>query len=862
MSNYLFTRRAFLATAAAVSGISISGQSDGTIESEFQDIPNAYRMRMHWYVFGPAWTPDEGERQLKLMADAHIGGVLLFPTYPITVDNPGEGVHNQRYLSSEYLSTLRSITGACKRAGLTFDMVLGTGWPYGGPSVSLDQSAQTLRMAYGTPTLKPGERIIASSTHDSHAIAFYSAPTRMEVKRAALGAEGLVVDHYNPEALRQFLRDVGDKLLGAIPKGEIRSIFCDSFEVYRATWTEKLPQVFASARGYDLIPQLSALFDPADPLNHDVRCDFWRTLAEQTEEAFVRPLGEWAHANGVTTQVEAYGTPPVSIRAYRHVDIPTGEHYEWKEFSSSRWASSGGHLAGKPVILAEAWTWLGLPNRFADTLEQLKLCSDLHFLSGINALYGVTYAYSPVKLGSPGWVPYFGPSTNHTSPYWPYFSYFSDYVNRASFVLQQGKPVADVALYLPMEDAMAEAGMEQFLPNWAVRDRMSSNGPPPEFSLKNALHYESDIVKTIVTNGFSLDGVDTFTMNSNMSVERGRLRQGDGDYAILVLPNLTGVDAESLQQIQAFVKSGGTLIATKRLPDRAWGLKNREERKARVRELVSQLFGAEPAREYREGKLGQGRVIFCPDEQGSFRKALLTAQPDIVFETASPDVSFVHRRATGRDFYFLANTSEQPQELDGTFRVGHKTPELWNLNTGATEELVVFEHVGAGTRVPFVLGPLESKVIAFSPAGRQPAASHTNLPLAAGGARVFDNGSYFYTNSGGRKTVPVSGIPAAYRLTPNWRLTLGDQPYDLDELKSWTELPKSRYFSGTGVYEAEFDIPDFQGLGIELDLGSVRENRGYPLERRRVRCCVDASVPLRHHAFGQAGTQPSSGGCH
>jgi len=58
-------------------------------------------------------------------------------------------------------------------------------------------------------------------------------------------------------------------------------------------------------------------------------------------------------------------------------------------------------------------------------------------------------------------VPYFGPATNHTSPYWPHFSHFADYVNRATFVLQQGKPVADVAVYLPMEDVMAEAGTEQ-----------------------------------------------------------------------------------------------------------------------------------------------------------------------------------------------------------------------------------------------------------------------------------------------------------------------------------------------------------------------------------------------------------------
>lgn len=825
MSNYHFTRRNFLASAIAGAALPIPAQTGSNTESEFREVPNSYRMRMHWYVFGPAWTAEEGARQLKLMAGAHIGGVLLFPAYPIAVDNPGEGIHNERYLSPEYLKTLAAITAECKRAGLTFDMVLGTGWPYGGPSVTLEQSAHLLRMAQASgdsaqpPVLKHDERLVATRNRTL----FYSAPTRMEVKRAAAGAEGLVVDHYNPEAVRQFLKDVGDKLLGAIPAGEIRSIFCDSFEVYRATWTERLPEIFQSARGYDLLPQLPALFDTNDPHSRDLRCDFWRTLAEQTETGFIRPLGEWAKSRGVTTQVEAYGTPPNSIRAYRHVDIPTGEHYEWKEFSSSRWASSGGHLAGKPVILAEAWTWLGLPNRFADTLEQLKLCSDLHFLSGINAMYGVTYAYSPLKLGSPGWVPYFGPSTNHTSPYWPYFSHFADYVNRSTLVLQQGKPVADVALYLPMEDAMAEAGMEQFLPNWAVRDRMSSNGPPPEFSLKNALHYESDVVKGIITNGFALDGVDTFTMNSEMRTDTGRLRQGDGDYGILVLPNLTGIDVESLRQIRRFVDGGGVLIATKRLPDRAWGLQDRDARTAQVRELVAQLFGAQALREYRERQVGRGRTVFCPDEQGSFRKALLGSQPDIRFKQASEHVSFVHRRDPGRDFYFLVNTSEQRHDLDATFRVGHKAPSLWDLKTGATHPMVVFEHVSDGTRVPFTLQPLESKVIAFTAESRQPGAVHTDLPLESGGARVFDNGSYFYTSMAGRKSIDVSGIPAPFLLNPRWRLTLGGERYVLDELQSWTTLAKSRYFSGTGIYEAEFDAPGFQGFGVDLDLGSVRE---------------------------------------
>jgi hypothetical protein len=839
ISNINPSRREFLAAAGAIVALPARGVPPVSLEAQFRDIPNAQRMRMHWYVFGPAWTPEEGERQLKLMADAHIGGVLIFPAYPIAVDNPGAGIRNEPYLSPEFLKVLHAIAGSCKRAGLTLDMVLGTGWPYGGPSVTLEQSAHSIRMsrvrADEQHSLAEGEAVVAAFTRagaewqparagdSGEVMVFRSSPTRMEVKRASLGAEGWVVDHYSEASLQAFLRDVGSKLLGAIPRGEIRSIFADSLEVYRATWTSVLPAVFSRKRGYNLLPALPSLFEPAHPDCRDLRCDFWRTLTEQTEEAYVRPLTEWAHAQGVTSQIEAYGTPPVSIRSYRYIDIPVGEHYEWKEFSSSRWASSGGHLGGKNVILAEAWTWLGLPNRFADTLERLKLCSDLHFLSGINALYGVTYAYSPVKLGSPGWVPYFGPATNHTSPYWPYFSYFADYVNRATFVLQQGKPVADVAIYLPMEDVMAEANMEQLLPNWAVRDRMSSNGPPPEFSLKNALHYESDVVKTIITNGYAFDGIDTFTMNSGMSVEGGRLRLGEGDYHVLVLPNLTGMDPESLERIHSFVESGGTLIATRRVPERAWGYRDRDQRTARVREITARLFGERSHAEYREKAVGRGRVIFCPDEQGSFLKAIRTTAPDIAFDRPSEHVSFVHRRDGDRDFYFVVNTSEESQRLDAVFRIGHKTPELWELKTGAVRPLVVFEHVEAGTRLPVHLGPLESMVISFSPSGRAPAALRTNLPLEADGARVFDNGSYFHDRGDGRRMVTVTGIPAPYALSIRWRLALGNDRYDLDDLRSWTDLPKSKYFSGAGVYEGEFDAPEFSGVGVILDLGAVRE---------------------------------------
>ena len=207
----------------------------------------------------------------------------------------------------------------------------------------------------------------------------------------------------------------------------------------------------------------------------------------------------------------------------------------------------------------------------------------------------MSYAYSPAELGAPGWVPYSGPAVNHTSPYWRYFQYLADYVNRASYILQRGKPVADVALYLPAEDAMAEAEVGELLLNWAVRDRLSSNGPPPEFSLKNALHYEADVVKTIITNGHSFDGVDTFAFRE-MRVEDGRLRSGDGDYGILVLPNVTGLDPDSLQKIASFVEQGGTTWAAQPLDGEVGAILSCGGLMARTRQILASRAAADNIR--------------------------------------------------------------------------------------------------------------------------------------------------------------------------------------------------------------------------------------------------------------------------
>src|SRR6185503_11534854 len=69
----------------------------------------------------------------------------------------------------------------------------------------------------GPIALPPGE--------GPRSVVFYLAgQTGQVVKRAALGAEGYVLDHYQRAAIETHLREAGDKLLAAAGAGNVYSI--------------------------------------------------------------------------------------------------------------------------------------------------------------------------------------------------------------------------------------------------------------------------------------------------------------------------------------------------------------------------------------------------------------------------------------------------------------------------------------------------------------------------------------------------------------------------------------------------------------------------------------------------------------
>ena len=105
-------------------------------------------------VDGNAVDKENITRHLEEFAEAGIGGVEIAPIY----GTKGYEDHFLRYLSEDWMEILVHTLNEAERLGLGVDMILGTGWPYGGPQVEPKYAAGKLYIQ--SFELNKGERII------------------------------------------------------------------------------------------------------------------------------------------------------------------------------------------------------------------------------------------------------------------------------------------------------------------------------------------------------------------------------------------------------------------------------------------------------------------------------------------------------------------------------------------------------------------------------------------------------------------------------------------------------------------------------------------------------------------------------
>jgi len=752
--------------AAACAAPLQAQQTLDQLRQGFAAPPNDARPMVRWWWFGPAVTKDEIAREIHQMHEGGFGGFELASVYPLALDDPQKGIRNLPYASPEMVEMLHFAREQGSSLGMRVDLTLGSGWPFGGPQIPIDQAAGRLQIVVEAlpikkmPELAAGDLPVAafiaqgtpehydavtakqvkfpegtsalptvSSAQPQVVLFFINSHTRQMVKRAAVGGEGFVLDHMSRQAIDTHLRTVGDALLKGFADAPPYAIFSDSLEVYASDWTPHLPEEFKKRRGYDLIPHLPELVAGGTPEAEAIRHDWGVTLSDLVRENYLRPLTDYATAHQTRFRSQTYGFPAATLSDERVPQLPEGEGPQWNRFSFTRWTSSANHLFGNNVTSAETWTWLHSP-AFRATPLDMKAEADRMFVEGVNQIIGHGWPYSPSYATEPGYSLYAAAVFNAHNPWWAVMPDVTSYLQRVSWMLRQGEPANDVAVLLPEDDAQAS-----FRPGHvSVTDEMKTRITPV-------------LMQAILNTGHNVDYVD------------GPALKDLHRHSLLIVPPTQRMGLAALEQVAAYAKSGGKVIFIGTTPSMAPGLLDAKDT-PKIQAVMHQL----------------GSASAHVDSEAELPAAInRLVRPDLDVQSANGAIGFLHRRLHGADVYFIANISAQSQTLPLHTGSSYKTAEWWNPDEG-TETLVE-------QGKPVTLEPYGSRLL------------------------VLHDGSAPAEISRAKDLVPESVAPIELS---HWSATFPGSkgsaalPSRTDANTVWTEDPADKFYSGEVRYSTSF----------------------------------------------------------
>lgn len=594
-------------------------------------------------------------------------------------------------------------------------------------------------------------------------------PTGVTNSPAAPEATGPEIDKMSKKHVAfHFDAFIGD-ILKRIPEADRKTfkvVVQDSYETGGQNWTDDMISVFKERYGYDPVPYFPVLEgtvvgnpDISDRFLWDLR----RLIADRVSYDYVGGLRDVCHQHGLTTWLENYGHwgfPGEFLQYGGQSDEIAGEF--WSEGSlgdiENRAASSCGHIYGKRRVWAESFTSGG--PAFGRYPYQMKQRGDRFFTEGINSSLLHVYIHQPFEDREPGLDAWFGNEFNRKNTWFSQMDVFTGYLKRCNFMLQRGDYVADVAYFIG-EDAPKMTGI-----------------CTPELPA-----------------GYSFDYINGEVLLQRASVEDGRIVLPSGmKYRLLVLPQLETMRPEILQKIKELLQAGACVIGP--APKYSPSLSDYPAADRKVQALASELWGdqTESVR-----TIGKGR-LFMPATSLQPVLEALNVKPDMRVNSGTP-VLFIHRATDEGDIYFISNQSETPVDINPSFRVAGKLPELWNPLTAEIRLLPEFTCADGVTTVPVRLEGFESSFIIFRKKGTPAKTTARNYPVKEVLATVSSPWQVDF-EKGKRGPEEAVTFPA---------------------LQDWTEStdPSIRYFSGKAIYTNRITLDKLPQKALYLDLGKV-----------------------------------------
>jgi hypothetical protein len=430
-------------------------------------------------------------------------------------------------------------------------------------------------------------------------------------------------------------------------------------------------------------------------------------------------------------------------------------------YQDVRGAASASHVYGKRIIATESFTGGGYESPWS-----LKKVGDYWFAQGVNRIIFHTSAHQPLDT-KPGNT-MVGTHINRNITWAELAKPFMTYLARNSYMLQQGKFVADIAYLL-------DEGAPSTMPIWGT----GLNPAPPE--------------------GYDFDYINADVLINRMNVESsGKLVLPDSmSYSVLVLPNSEMMTIPVLQKLRELVRNGATVLGRK--PLRTPGLSGYPASEERLKQLVDDLWGDLDGISRTHRPLGKGQVVWGMPLTSLLE--LLKVPKDVEYsKPLDAEISWIHRRSGDMDIYFIVNRTDRELRTDVRFRVAGKVAEIWDPVTGHTN-LVSYSSETKTTIVPLQLSERQSLFV------------------------ILRNQS---TGSG---SIPPKVLTQLSAIEGPWEITFpaglgAPDKLSMPKLESWTKNIDQgiKYFSGTATYNISVNVPAkwFQkDIRLILDLGRV-----------------------------------------
>jgi hypothetical protein len=648
------------------------------------------------------------------------------------------------------------------------------------------------------------------------------------------GGKGLECDKFNPEAVRiQFNNWFAEAIRQAGPetaKEVLKTFYIDSWECGSQNWSPVFRAEFKKRRGYDCLPYLMAMTgvpvqsaDVSERFLYDVR----QTIMELVKDNFYVTLKNLAREKGCVMTAESVAPTMTSdgLLHYQVTDIPMGEFWlrspTHDKPNDMFDAISGGHIYGKQIIQAEAFTELRLA--WNEHPGMLKTLGDRNYAFGINRLVYHVFMHNPWMNRKPGMIlSGVGLYFQRDQTWWKPGKAWVEYAQRCQALLQQGKPVVDVAVFtgeeIPRRSILPDR-LVSTLPGifgdstvQAEKKRLANAGNPLRAIPESVTHSANmaDPENWIdPLHGYAYDCINPDAL-MKASVRNGRIElPGGASYKLLVLPQphpmsptakrMTPAIAKKMAEL---VQAGATIIVNE-APERSYSLTQSGVADKQVKTIAGSIWKKVPAGKLMKWKVGKGTVVQGPYMDTSFSP--LGLEKDVVildtWKKRAGNIAWTHRAGQGIDIYFFSNQLNEQRVFDLSLRVTNKVPEIWDPVTGEQKTPGYYKFKNGYTRFQLVLPANGSAFVVLRKPTAKDSITYTDI--------IF--GSDTIKNSWTVTFDSTKGGPA--------------QPVIFEHLKDWSTNDNIaiKYYSGTAVYTTTFDNKRrmYAGSKFKLYVGKV-----------------------------------------